>query len=112
MLYTVRILGPRVHHLFVFQACGPIREQGVVRGGEIFIRKDYVSKYRLVLIIMTQKGGLRINASSVDQCRGLKRLSVAQGDVLGSLVSVDKHCRDVRQGKILKYLRRKLLPPY
>ena len=61
---------------------------------------------------MTQKGGLRINASSVDQCRGLKRLSVAQGDVLGSLVSVDKHCRDVRQGKILKYLRRKLLLPY
>ena len=98
--------------MFVFRACGPIRGPGVVRGGEIFIRKDCVSKYRLVLIIMAQEGGPRINASSADQCRGLKRLSVAQGDVPRSLVFVDKHCRDVRQGKVLKYLRRKLLPPH
>ena len=96
--------------MFVFRAFGPIRGRGVVQGGEIFIRKDYVGKYRLILIIMAQESGPRINASSTDQCRGLKRLSVTQGDLPGSLVGVDKHCRDVRQGKVLKYLRRKLLP--
>ena len=56
---------------------------------------------------MAQESGPKINASSVDPCRGLKRLSVAQGDVLGSLVGVDKHCRDTKQGKILKYFRGK-----
>ena len=64
--------------MFVFQACGPIRGRRVVRGGEIFIRKDWVSKYRLVLIIMALESGSRINASSVDQYRGSKRLSVTQ----------------------------------
>ena len=93
--------------MFVFRAYGPIRGRGVVRGGEIFIRKDYISKYRLVLIIMGQESGLKINASSADPCRGLKSLSVAQVDILGSLVGVDKHCRDIRQGKILKYFRGK-----
>ena len=39
-----------------------------------------------------------------DPCRDLKRLFVAQGDVPRSLVGVDKHCRDVKQGKVLKYL--------
>ena len=101
----VGILGSGVHHLFVFRACGPIQGWGVVRGGEIFIRRDCISKYRLVFIIMAQENGPKINASSVDPCWGLKRFFVAQGDVLGSLVGVDKHCRDIRQGKILKYFR-------
>ena len=61
---------------------------------------------------MAQESGPRINASLVDQCQGSKRLFVAQGDVPGSLVSVDKHCRDVKQGKVLKYFRGKLLPPH
>ena len=108
-LVIVWILGPGVHHLFVFWAYGPIRGWEVVWGGEIFIRKDCVSKYRLVLIIMVQESGPRINASSADQCRGPKRLSVAQGDVPGSLVGVDKHCRDTKQGKILKYFRGKAI---
>ena len=58
---------------------------------------------------MAQESGLKINASSIDPCRGLKRLSVTQGDVLGSLVGVDKHCRDTKQGKILKYFRGKAI---
>ena len=58
---------------------------------------------------MAQESGPRINASSADQCQDLKRLSVAHGDVPGSLVGFDKHCRDIRQGKVLKYLRGKLL---
>ena len=62
------------------------------------------------MIIMAQEGGPRINAFSANQCQGLKRLPVAQGDVPRSLVGVDKHCRDVIQGKVLKYLRRKMLP--
>ena len=56
---------------------------------------------------MAQENGPKINASLVDPCQGLKRFSVAQGDILGSLVGVDKHCRDIRQGKILKYFRGK-----
>ena len=56
------------------------------------------------MIIMAQESGLRINASLADPCRDLKRLFVAQGDVPRSLVGVDKHCRDVKQGKVLKYL--------
>ena len=64
----IGILGSGVHYLFVFRAYGPIQGRGVVRGGEIFIGKDYVSKYRLVLIIIAQEGGLRINASSTNQC--------------------------------------------
>ena len=71
LLYIVRILGPRVYHMFVFRACGPIRGRGVVQGGEIFIRKGCTSKYRLVLIIIAQESGPRINASLADPCRGL-----------------------------------------
>ena len=56
---------------------------------------------------MVQEGESGINASSSDQCRGPKRLF---GDISRSLVGVDKHCRDVEQGSVLKYLRRKLLP--
>ena len=93
--------------MFVFRAYGPIRGRGVVRGGEIFIRKCCISKYRLVFIIMAQESGSRINASSADPCQGLKKLSITQGDVPRSLVGVDKHCRDIRQGKILKDLRGK-----
>ena len=73
----VGMLGSGVHHLFVFRACGLIRGRGVVRGGEIFIRKDCIIKYRLGLIIMAQESGLRINSSSADACRGPKILSIA-----------------------------------
>ena len=66
---------------------------------------------KLVLVIMAQEGGLRMNASSDNQSRGLKRWSAVQGNVLGSSVGMDKHCRNIEQGGVLKYLR-KLLPPY
>ena len=39
-----RDIGPRVLYLFVYWACGPSQELGVVRGGKIFDRRDYVSK--------------------------------------------------------------------
>ena len=61
---------------------------------------------------MAQESEPRINASLADQCRGSKRLFVAQGDVPRSLVGVNKHCRYVKQEIVLKYLRRKLLPPH
>ena len=41
-IHTVGILGSGVQHLFVFRACGPVRGPGVVRGGEILIRKNCV----------------------------------------------------------------------
>ena len=67
-IHTVGILGSRVQHLLVFRACGPVRGPGVVRGGEILIRKNCVSKYRLALTIMAQDGKLRIYASSAGHC--------------------------------------------
>ena len=67
---------------------------------------------KLVLVIMAQEGGPRMNASSDNQSRGLKRWSVVQGNVPGSSIGMDKHCRNIGQGGVLKYLRKKLLPPH
>ena len=37
-------LGPRVHYLPVYWACGPSREQGSAQRGEVFVRRDCVDK--------------------------------------------------------------------
>jgi len=50
----------------------------------------------------SSKGGPRISTSSVNQCRGPKRLSVVLGNVPGSSVGVDMYCSDIRQGEVLK----------
>ena len=67
---------------------------------------------RLVLVIMAQEGGQRMNVSLANQSRGPKGWSVVQGNVPGNSVDIDKHYRNIGQGGVLKYLRRKLLPPY
>ena len=67
-IHTVGILGSGVQQLLVFRACGPVQGPGVVRGREILIRKNSVSKYRLALTIMAQEGELRIYASSAGHC--------------------------------------------
>ena len=64
------------------------------------------------MVTMAQEGGPRINASLADPYRSSKRLFVIQGNIPESLVGADKRCRDVRQGEVLKYLRKKLLPPH
>jgi len=40
----VRILGPGVHYLFVYWACGLSQGRGFVRGGEIFVKRDCASE--------------------------------------------------------------------
>ena len=67
---------------------------------------------RLVLVIMAQEGGPRMNVSLANQSRGPKGWSVVQGNVLGNSVDIDKHYRNIGQGGVLKYLRRKLLPQH
>ena len=67
---------------------------------------------RLVSVIRAQEGGPRMNASSTDQSRGPERWSVVQGNVPRNSVGTDKHYENIGQGKVLKYLRRKLLPPH
>ena len=67
---------------------------------------------KLVLIIGTHKNGPRMNASSANQIRGSRWWSVVQGNVLGNSVDTDKHYRNIGQGEVLKYLRRKLLSPH
>ena len=62
---------------------------------------------KLVLVIRAQEGGLRMNASSADQSRGPERWSTILGNVLGNSVGTDKHYRNIGQGEVLKYLRRK-----
>ena len=67
---------------------------------------------RLVLVIMAQEGGPRMNVSLANQSRGPKGWSVVQGNVPGNSVDIDKHYRNIGQGGVLKYLRRKLLPQH
>jgi len=65
---------------------------------------------KLVLVIRDQEGGPRMNASLADQSRGLKRWFAVQGNILENFVGTDKHYKNIGQGGVLKYLRRKLLP--
>ena len=37
-------LGPKVHYLSIYWACGPSREQKSARGGEVFVRGDCADK--------------------------------------------------------------------
>ena len=67
---------------------------------------------KLVFVIMARKGGPRMNASSANQVRGQKKWSTVQGSIPRSSVGMDGHCKNIGQGEVLKYLRRKLLPPH
>ena len=61
---------------------------------------------------MAQEGEPRINTYSTSQSRGQKRCSVVQSNVPGSFVGMDKHYKDIRQERVPKYLREKLLSPH
>ena len=50
---------------------------------------------KLVLVMMDQEGGPRMNAYSANQRRGQKRWSAIQGNVPGSSVGTDRHCRNI-----------------
>ena len=51
----------------------------------------------------SSRGGPRISTSSVNQCRGPKRLSIVPSNVPGSSVGANTSCSDIRQ-KSQKYL--------
>ena len=44
LIGTKGSLGPGVHYLPVYWACGPSQEQGSTRGGEFFIKGDCVDE--------------------------------------------------------------------
>ena len=67
---------------------------------------------KLVLVIRAYEGGPMMNVSSANQSRGPKGWSTIQENVLGNSVDTDKYYRNIRQGGVLKYLRRKLLPSH
>ena len=67
---------------------------------------------KLVLVIRAHNSGPRMNASSTNQSQGPKGWSAVQGNVPGNSVDTNKHYRNIGQGGVLKYLRRKLLPPH
>ena len=67
---------------------------------------------KLVLDIKAQEGGLTMNDSSAEQSRGPERWYVVLGNVLGNSVGTDKPYKNIGQGEVLKYLRRKLLSPH
>ena len=67
---------------------------------------------KLVLVITAHKGNPRMNAFSANQSRGPNGWSAVQGNVPGNSVDTDKHYRNIGHGGVLKYLRRKLLPPH
>ena len=41
---TIGPLGPEIHYLSIYWACGPNREQGFAREGEVFVRGDFSDK--------------------------------------------------------------------
>ena len=67
---------------------------------------------KLVLVIMAQEGMPRINISSANQSRGPNRQSAIQRNVPESSIGMGKHCRNIEQGGVLKYLGKKLLSPH
>ena len=67
---------------------------------------------KLVLVIRAQEGGSRMNVSLANQSRGSNGWSAVQEDVSGNYVDMDKQYRNIGQGGVLKYLRRKLLLPH
>ena len=67
---------------------------------------------RLVSIIRAHEDVLRMNAFLANQSRDSKRWFVVQGNISGNSVDTDKHYKNIGQGGVLKYLRRKLLSPH
>ena len=65
-----------------------------------------------VWVILAQEGMPRTNVTSNTQNWGPNMLSAIRKDVPESSTVIDEHCRNKVQGRVLKYLRRKLLPPY
>ena len=61
---------------------------------------------------MAQEGRPRANVTLDNQSRVPNRWSAVQGDVPGSSTGTDKHCKNKVHRGVLKYLRRKLLPPH
>ena len=51
---------------------------------------------KLVLVIRTQKGGQRMNASSTNQSQGSKWWFVIQGNIPGNPIDTDKHYKKHR----------------
>ena len=67
---------------------------------------------KLVLVMRALEGGPRMNVSLANQSRGSNGWSAVQEDVSGNYVDMDKQYRNIGQGGVLKYLRRKLLLPH
>ena len=67
---------------------------------------------KLALVIRAHKGSPRMNASLTNQSRGSKWWSAIQGNIPENPVNTDKHYRNIGQGEVLKYLRRKMLSPH
>ena len=65
---------------------------------------------KLVLVIMAQENFPRMNTSLANGNRGQEEWSIVQGNISGSLVSINRRDRDIGKGEVLKYLRKKLLP--
>ena len=67
---------------------------------------------KLVLVIRTHKGGPIMSASLTNQSRGPNGRSAVHGNILGNSVDTNKLYKNIGKGRVLKYLRRKLLPPH
>ena len=65
---------------------------------------------KLVLVIKAQEGGPGMNVSLANQSRGPKGWFAVQGNIPRNFVDMDKHYKNIGHGRVLKYLRRKLLP--
>ena len=50
---------------------------------------------KLVLVIMAQEGGPRMNAYLANQGQGQRKWSTVQGNVPGSFIGRDGHCKNI-----------------
>ena len=62
--------------------------------------------------IIAQKGVPRTNSTSDKPSRGPNKRSAIRKDIPIGPTGVDKHGKNKVQREVLKYLRRKLLPPH
>ena len=62
---------------------------------------------KLILVIVAQEDGPRMNASSTNRGRSQKEWSIVQGNVPGRSVGIKRNGKDVGKGEVLKISKEK-----
>ena len=88
-------MGLEVHYLSIYWACGPSREQGSARGGEVFAEEIALINKRWGLVIIALESVPRMKTSLAKLGRP-GRWFDSKDDNPENSIGADKHCRDIR----------------